>query len=174
MNLKRILAAGLLAVFAAIGIANAAGWLTNGLPTQSTTAWSGTELMPVDTNYAGGRAPQTIGAGLPQINALSAFTLTDAATITPSGIYNLFTVTLGGNRTIDNVNPDPPPNGIFRIVVIQDATGSRSVTWGTKYKWVGFTAPTLTTTARRADLITCIAYSFTGNYICDKQLNIQP
>src|SRR5205823_4505982 len=50
---------------------------------------------------------------------------------------------------------DPPATAVGTIVVLliyQDATGSRTVTWPTKVKWPGGTAPTLTTTASQADM----------------------
>ena len=45
---------------------------------------------------------------------------------------------------------------VYRLVLIQDGTGSRVATWVTTIKWMGATAPTLTTTASRADIITFV------------------
>jgi len=41
---------------------------------------------------------------------------------------------------------------IFSIEIIQDSTGGRTVTWFSQIKWVGTTAPTLTTTGSRKDV----------------------
>jgi hypothetical protein len=80
-------------------------------------------------------------------------TLTDGVNIAVdmnSG-YN-FTVTLAGNRTLDN--PTNTKNGqTGTIYIIQDATGSRTLAYGTNYKFTGGTDPTLTTTANAVDAL---------------------
>lgn len=80
-------------------------------------------------------------------------TLTDGATITPdfnAGIN--FIVTLGGNRTLANPsNAKAGQSGV--ILVKQDGTGSRTLTWGANFKWPAATAPTLSTTASRVDKV---------------------
>ena len=80
--------------------------------------------------------------------------LTDAVTITvDASLGNIFTVTLGGNRTMGA--PSNPVNGqkiFFRIR--QDATGSRTITWDAAYRFgTTVTSPTLTTTAAKTDYI---------------------
>lgn len=80
-------------------------------------------------------------------------TLTDGATIT----FNLdnglsASVTLGGNRILLVTNQHQ--NSVFFLKVIQDATGSRTMTWPANFKWPSGTAPTLTTTAAHYDTIT--------------------
>jgi hypothetical protein len=79
-------------------------------------------------------------------------TLTDGATIS----WNMSTqsvakVTLGGNRTLS-----APTNGstgqFCSINVIQDGTGSRTLTWNAVFEFKDDTAPTLTTTASKGDL----------------------
>ncbi len=79
-------------------------------------------------------------------------TATDGATVT----FDLSAgrsqkVTLGGNRTlaVSNAVAGQP----FLLALIQDGTGSRTVTWFSGIKWAGGSAPTLTTTAAKADLI---------------------
>lgn len=51
----------------------------------------------------------------------------------------------------------------FVVRVLQDATGSRTVTWFTTIKWSGGVAPTLTTTANKADTFGFYVRS-AGNY----------
>jgi hypothetical protein len=71
--------------------------------------------------------------------------LTDAATIAVDlSLGNNFSVTLAGNRTLgDPTNVTAGQSGV--IVVTQDGTGSRTLAYGgTKYKFAGGTAPTLT------------------------------
>lgn len=103
--------------------------------------------------------------------AVEVATLTDGATITPDfGANQNFTVTLAGNRTLAN-----PTNKVVgqtgSIFVVQDGTGSRTLSYGTDYEFSGGTAPTLTTTASAVDRIdyvirssTSIHCVFTGNY----------
>jgi hypothetical protein len=78
--------------------------------------------------------------------------LTDGATITPDfAISDDFRVTLGGNRTM--ANPAAPYDGQSgNITVIQDGTGSRTLAYGSKWKFPGG-APTLSTTAGAVDII---------------------
>lgn len=54
-----------------------------------------------------------------------------------------------GNITIAIANE---ANGmIFTVRILQDGTGSRTVTWFSAIKWAGGSAPTLTTTPEKAD-----------------------
>ena len=79
-------------------------------------------------------------------------TLTDQATITwDASTQDVCKVTLGDNRTLA-----APTNGttgqFISILVIQDGTGSRTLTWNSAYVFTGGTAPTLTTTINKADV----------------------
>ena len=87
--------------------------------------------------------------------------LTDGANIsTDFSLGNNFSVTLGGNRTLDNpTNIVAGQSGI--IVVTQDGTGSRTLAYGSYWKFPGGTAPTLTTTASAVDVIAYFAESST-------------
>lgn len=80
-------------------------------------------------------------------------TLTDGATITPDlGAYNNYTVTLGGNRTLANpTNANVGQSGV--IFVVQDGTGSRTLAYGSNWKFPANTAPVLTTTANAVDAL---------------------
>ena len=83
----------------------------------------------------------------------SIVTLTDGATVTPDfSLGNNFTLTLGGNRTLANpTNLTAGQSGV--ILVLQDGTGSRTLSFGNYWKFPGGTAPTLTTTASAVDLL---------------------
>ena len=75
---------------------------------------------------------------------------TDGATITfDLDEASTHTVTLGDNRTLAISNEDAGQK--FIINLVQDGTGSRTVTWFSTIKWAGGSAPTLTTTADKAD-----------------------
>lgn len=91
------------------------------------------------------------------------YTETDGATITfnqNNGAAQL--VVLGDNRTLalGNVSSD----SIFFIILGQDGTGSRTVTWFSTIRWVNNVTPTLTTTASKYDIFGFIEIS-TGNYL---------
>nr|BAR33534.1 hypothetical protein [uncultured Mediterranean phage uvMED] len=83
----------------------------------------------------------------------SIVTLTDGATVTPDfSLGNNFTLTLGGNRTLANpTNLTAGQSGV--ILVLQDSTGSRTLSFGSYWKFPSGTAPTLTTTASAVDLL---------------------
>jgi hypothetical protein len=79
--------------------------------------------------------------------------LTDAATIAAdlSTIIN-GSVTLGGNRTLGN--PSNTKNGQTGFIKFtQDGTGSRTLAYGSNWKFAGGTAPILTTAAGAVDLL---------------------
>ena len=61
-------------------------------------------------------------------------------------------VTLDENTTFGD-----PSNEVVgqsgSIIITQDGTGSRTAAWNSAFKWVGGTAPTLTTTANAVDRI---------------------
>ena len=81
----------------------------------------------------------------------SVFTNTDGATVAfdwRKGNYQK--VTLAGNRTFTFTAPEEPC--LLCVEIIQDGTGSRTVTWPT-IVWAGGSAPTLTTTAAKVDRI---------------------
>jgi hypothetical protein len=63
-------------------------------------------------------------------------------------------ITLGGNVTI--TMPTATSGKSFVMLLKQDGTGSRTVTWST-VKWAGGTAPTITSTASRLDLLSFFA-----------------
>jgi hypothetical protein len=70
-------------------------------------------------------------------------------------------IVLTGNCTFTFSNPSVGYPYVLRLV--QDGTGSRTVTWPANVKWPGGTAPTLTTTASATDLVN-IYYDGTNYY----------
>ena len=80
-------------------------------------------------------------------------TLTDATSIALDlATGNNFTVTLTGNRTLEN-----PTNTVVgqtgQIYVIQDGTGSRTLAFGSNYKFSKGTAITISTSTSSVDLL---------------------
>ncbi len=101
-------------------------------------------------------APGTATDFTAQQNFISQ-SLTDGASIS----WNLASqqnahVTLGGNRTLSN--PTNLKNGgTYILRVVQDGTGSRTLAYGTAYKWPGGVAPTLSTAASAVDILTFVS-----------------
>jgi len=112
---------------------------TNTANTANTTANAAATLTAVQTFTAGQRGEVTA--------------LTDASSIaTDLALSNNFAITLGGNRTLAN-----PTNTVAgqsgSIFITQDGTGSRTLAFGTNFKFVAGTAPTLSTAASSIDRI---------------------
>ena len=82
--------------------------------------------------------------------------LTDGATITWDVIASpVAKVTLAGNRTLSAPSGTTPIAGQFvSLLIIQDGTGGRTITWNAAYEFALDTAPTLTATASLGDLFT--------------------
>jgi len=79
-------------------------------------------------------------------------TLTDASTITWNSLtQSVAKVTLGANRTM-GLASGGVTGAFISLLVIQDGTGSRTITWNAAYEFAADTAPTLTTTANLGDL----------------------
>lgn len=78
--------------------------------------------------------------------------LTDGATIDWNAeTQDVCKVTLAGNRTLNA--PTSGTTGQFiSILVIQDGTGGRTLTWNAVYEFASDTAPTLTSTANLGDV----------------------
>lgn len=69
-------------------------------------------------------------------------------------------ITLTGNCTY--TFPTPVAGKSFTLIHLQDATGSRTVTWPATVDWPSATAPTLTATALKADKFVFTAISGTS------------
>ncbi len=125
------------------GASNASGARTNlGLVI-------GTDVQAYDADTAKTDVVQSFSVA--QRGTVSA--LTDGSSITPDfAAANNFSVTLGGSRTLANpTNLTAGQSGA--IVITQDGTGSRTLAYGTYWKFSGGTAPTLTTTASAVDVL---------------------
>lgn len=93
-------------------------------------------------------------------------TLTDGATVNWNiSDGTVATLTLGGNRTM--AAPTNLSVRTFILVLIQDGTGSRTVTWNSVFKWPGGVAPVLSTAAGAKDVISmfCDGTNLYGSYL---------
>jgi hypothetical protein len=79
---------------------------------------------------------------------------------------NVLVWTLTGNVTLTLSSP-PPSNDALAVtfILIQDGTGSRTVTWPGSVKWPGGVAPVLTTAAGKIDVVTLITYDGGTSYL---------
>lgn len=71
------------------------------------------------------------------------------------GNGNVFKVTLTANVTFTfSGAPTSGTAGSFTLILVQDATGSRTVSWPASVDWPGGSAPTITSTANAVDVLT--------------------
>ena len=143
--------------------ANKITGLANGtLSTDAATVGQIPSLTGYLTSADIGVTVEGYDANIAKTNVTEAFTkgqsgtvdaLTDGSTITPDfAESNNFSVTLGGNRTL--ANPSNIVAGQSGIIVItQDSTGSRTLAFGSYWKFAGGTAPTLSTAANAVDVL---------------------
>lgn len=125
----------------------------------------GTDVQAYDADTAKTDVAQTFTAA--QGTTITA--LTDSATIaTDASLSNAFSVTLAGNRTLSN-----PTNVVagrtYIWIITQDATGSRTLSYGSNFMFPGGTAPTLSTAAGSIDRIVGFAKSST-EIMCNAEL----
>jgi hypothetical protein len=85
---------------------------------------------------------------MPSATSASASTTLDLST------GNVFTINLGVNITSFNLTN--PVVGTYLIKFVQDATGTRDVTFPIAWKWAGGILPNLTDTAGKLDIVTLI------------------
>ena len=115
----------------------------------------------VDLYHNGSKKLETASGGISLTGGAAAniTALSDGATITiDMATACHHSVTLGGNRTFA-----APSNQVVgqagSIFITQDGTGSRTAAFNSAFKFVGGTAPTLTTTASATDRIDYIIKS---------------
>lgn len=92
---------------------------------------------------------------MPSATTASATTNIDLST------GNVFTINLGANIT--TLNTSNPAVGTYLVKFVQDATGSRTVSFPAAWKWAGGVVPVLTTTASKLDIVTLV-YDGTNFY----------
>ena len=106
-----------------------------------------------DTNV--GLSLSTKGSGKFKFNDAAYFpeaTLTDASTISwDTQAAPVAKVTLSANRTL-GAGTNAVAGQFVSLLVIQDGTGSRTLSFNAVYEFTEDTAPTLTTTANKGDL----------------------
>lgn len=155
---------------AAFDTANGAYGAANVLSTF--TLSSNTAFAVANSGYTSSNAAYVVAnAAFAKANAAASITsgtITDAATINwDLSQYQVATVTLGGNRTI--AAPSNMSVGTFVLHLKQDATGSRTVSWNSVFKFPAGVSPPLTTTANARDIVSfiCDGTFMYGSYMLD-------
>jgi len=82
---------------------------------------------------------------------------TASASYTPNwDNSNLQSITLTGVTSV-NDGTNIKNGAVYTLIVKQDATGSRTINWGTQYKWQSGIAPVLTSLSNGIDILTFIS-----------------
>jgi hypothetical protein len=123
------------------------------------SALDGTEVAPIDQAGTTKKATTLFFVALARTvvnvfaknQSVTPITLTDATTIAvDASLSNNFKVVLGGNRTLGN--PTNLTDGmVLNFKIKQDGTGSRTLAYGSKYKWASGTVPVLSTAINAID-----------------------
>ncbi len=147
-----------------IGAAPATGGAANSIlmngGTPGTTSWSNTIT---GSTIAGATLSGAVVGGDQIMSAVThkdyAETCAENAAVTGTVSIdlnngNVHSVTLTGNATLTFDNPVATgDSSSFTLIVKQDGTGSRTITWPGSVAWAAATAPTLTTTANKFDVL---------------------
>jgi hypothetical protein len=158
-----------------------------GLKSPSTVSTSYTLTLPT-ADGTSGQVLSTNGSGTLSFGNAGDVTLTGTQTLTNKTIEagtftngyteEVFTGNSSTAITLDLANgtvqiitltgncvytfPTPVAGKSFTLIHLQDATGSRTVTWPSTVDWPSATAPTLTSTASKADKFVFTAISGTS------------
>ena len=120
------------------------------------------DTLAGDLDFAGFKA---IGSRLQSYKETVAAASSSTAYAADLATANIFNVSMTGNCTFTFTNP--PISGIafsFMLILKQDATGSRTATWPATVKWPNASAPTLTTTASKVDILNFITVDGGATY----------
>lgn len=119
------------------------------------------EVEPTNTEFWTGTSSSKIVTPKKIFDAAVPQDLTDGATITIDGNTGInFRVTLAGNRTLANpTNMKPGQSGV--IIITQDATGGRTLTYGSNWRFPGGASVSgvLSTAANAVDVISYLVRS---------------
>lgn len=170
-----------LSVTGTIGGSNFSGSHTGTSSGTNTGDNTAAQLVPTQTGN-NGKFLTTDGstsswATLSGASTSAANTFTKAQTVTPvaltsgssvavdASLSNNFRLVLGTAATL--ANPTNLSNGeILNFVVVQDATGGRTLAYGSMFKWAGGAVPTLSTAANAIDVITAYYDSTLNVLLC--------
>jgi hypothetical protein len=130
-----------------IGVANAASVSTVNIATGTDAA----HAVTIGTASSSTSVPGNLSAKRYTNSILPSVTANTSSTSVDLGASNYFSITLSSSTSLSFTNMTI---GSYTIKLNQDATGNRTVTWPSNFKWSGGTAPTLTATANKTDVVT--------------------
>jgi hypothetical protein len=82
-----------------------------------------------------------------------------ATTTLDCSLYNAFVVTLAASITTLTLSNVPASGNVYTLTLfIVQGAGPYTITWPAAVKWPGASAPTLTTTNGKIDVITLVTY----------------
>lgn len=140
--------------------AAAAGAFTT-LSASSTVSGTGFTNWAASPPAIGGTAPAG-GRFTFAHTAPVAVTFSATAMAVDCSLSNVFTTTFTANVTTAPAFNNAKDGQTINWFITQDATGSRTMTWPTSFKWAGGSAGVLTTTASAVDLVVATYRSSTG------------
>lgn len=167
--------AGILSVNTAVGLSVSGGQISAVLANGTTTLGvvrSG-DLNNITCDYG----VINVGSNVPQKNTANTFTKAQVVAIATPTFATTMTLDLSTSNSFsftatNNFTLAAPTNqvagGTFYIVVKQDATGGRAITWNSAFKFRGGTPPALSTAANSMDVISCVIME--GGFIATEVL----
>jgi hypothetical protein len=140
-----------------LGTNHPLGIITNGVVVARFAAGGGlTILAPATTTIPALVA--TGGASTPSVSV----TFSATAMVVNCALSNVFATTFTANVTTAPTISNPSDGQTINWFITQDATGSRTMTWPTSFKWPSAVAGVLSTTANAVDLVVATYRSATG------------
>ena len=121
----------------------------------TSTSFDGTLSVPLLPVVNGGTGANTAAAARANLNRGVLALASGAVVATDTTQASMFTLTLANNATL--ANPSGMSDGaslVWRIT--QDATGNRSLTYGSLFRWPGGTAPALSTAPGSIDVLSAV------------------
>lgn len=117
-------------------------------------------------NYSPGAGDTTVVQVWEANQRVAPVALTPGTTVNVNAaLSNNFTLTAAQNFTL--ANPTNLADGmVLNFRIKQDATGSRLITWGSKYKFPGGTAGVLSTAANAVDFLSCYYHAADDRLEC--------
>ena len=124
-------------------------------------AWNGTDYVKIASS-SGPVAFTTLTASGSAATPPVVVTFSAAAMAINCALSNVFTTTMTANVTVAPTFSNLTDGQTINWFITQDATGSRTMTWPTSFKWAGGLTQTLSTTASAVDLLVATYRSSTG------------
>lgn len=124
-------------------------------------AWNGTDYVKIANISGPGVFTTLTASGSANTNPV-AVTFSATAMTVNCALSNVFTTTMTANVTTAPTFSNLVDGQTINWFITQDATGSRTMTWPTSFKWSGGFAGVLSTGANAVDLLVATYRSSTG------------